>query len=56
VFLRAERGMLGAPPPLYPDAAALAARLPVRTVPGTNHYTIVFGADGAAAVAAALTA
>lgn len=59
VFLRAERGMLDQPQPLYPDPARLAATepgraVPVHTVPGTNHYTIVLDDLGATAVAAAL--
>lgn len=50
-FLRAERGLLDEPTPLYPE------RLPglaVHTVPDTNHYSILFGDAGATAVAAAL--
>jgi pimeloyl-ACP methyl ester carboxylesterase len=54
VLLRAEYGMLGAPPALYPDPAAFAGKLPVRTVDGTNHYTILLGDRGAAAIAAHL--
>lgn len=54
LFLRAEDGMLGAPPALYPDPAPIAARMPVRTIGGTNHYTVLLGARGAAAVAEAL--
>lgn len=54
LFLRAEYGMLGAPPPLYSDPAPIAARMPVRTIDGTNHYTILLGARGAAAVAETL--
>jgi pimeloyl-ACP methyl ester carboxylesterase len=53
VFLRAERGLLNEPVPLYPDQDAIA--LAVTTVPGTNHYSILFGDDGADAVAAALS-
>jgi lipase len=55
MFLRAERGLLDGPP-LYPEevvAAWLQGR-PVRearTVPDTNHYSILLGAPGAAAVA-----
>jgi pimeloyl-ACP methyl ester carboxylesterase len=52
VFLRAERGMFDEPRALYPDPAAIG--LTVTTVPGTNHYTILLGEDGARAVAAAL--
>ncbi|HEX6446842.1 MAG TPA: alpha/beta hydrolase [Streptosporangiales bacterium] len=54
-MLLAERGMLDEPVPLYPDPAPIAARIPVRTVPGTNHYTIVLSETGAAEVAATLT-
>ena len=53
VFLRAERGMFDQPEGLYPDPAAIG--LAVTTVPGTNHYTILLGEDGARAVAAALS-
>lgn len=53
VFLRAERGMFNQPEGLYPDPAAIG--LAVTTVPGTNHYTILLGEDGARAVAAALS-
>jgi lipase len=54
VFLRAETGMLAAPPALYPDPAPIEAVMPVHTVAGTNHYTILFGDAGAAAVAKAI--
>lgn len=54
VFLRAERGLLDEPTPLYPHPEEFADRVRVRTIPGTNHYTILFGADGARAVAAEL--
>jgi lipase len=53
-FLGAERGLLDEPPPLYPDLAPIAARMPARTILGTNHYSILFAESGAAAVAAAL--
>ena len=53
MFLRAERGMFDEPPGFYPDPAAIG--LSVSTVPGTNHYSILFGEDGARAVAAALS-
>jgi hypothetical protein len=57
VLLRAPAGMFGEPPGLYPDDLVAAARQYVRIdhdelVEGTNHYTIVLGARGAAAVAA----
>jgi lipase len=52
-FLRAERGLLDEPVPLYPDPAALD-RVAVRTIAGTNHYSILFSDTGAAAVAAEL--
>jgi lipase len=54
VFLRAERGLLDEPVPLYPHPEEFADRVRVRTIAGTNHYTILFGADGAHAVAAEL--
>lgn len=53
-FLRAERGLLDEPVPLYPDPAPIAAVLPVHTVAGSNHYTILLGEAGAAAVAETL--
>jgi hypothetical protein len=53
-FVRAERGMLDEPVPLYPDLDVLA-RLKVTTVPGTNHYSVLFDDAGVAAVAAALS-
>jgi len=53
VFLRAERGLFDEPTPLYPDPDALAG-VRVRTVPDSNHYTILFGANGVTAVADAL--
>ncbi len=54
VFLRAARGLLDQPTPLYPDPAAVAARLPVQTLPDTNHYTILLSEPGAGVIAAAL--
>lgn len=59
-LLRAELGMLGAPPPFLSDEPATewAARVPtltdLGTVPGTNHYTLVLSDRGADAVADAL--
>lgn len=50
-FIRAERGLLDEPTPLYPDEPA---DLDVRTVPGTNHYSILFGRDGTTAIEQAL--
>lgn len=52
-FLRAEAGMLGAPPPLYPAelVAAHPAVADLGAAPGTNHYTLVIGEKGAATVA-----
>jgi hypothetical protein len=44
--------MFDEPAALYPDPHAVG--LAVTTVPGTNHYTILLGEDGARAVAAAL--
>ncbi|HEX6968967.1 MAG TPA: alpha/beta hydrolase [Micromonosporaceae bacterium] len=58
VFLRAPRGLLNEPEPLYP--AGYATRwLPGVTeveVSDVNHYTITLGPVGAAAVAAAVRA
>jgi pimeloyl-ACP methyl ester carboxylesterase len=57
VFLCAPRGMVGDPHPMQPlaDVQAWAAADPERReaieVPDTNHYTIAWGAHGAAAVA-----
>lgn len=54
--LRAPRGLLNEPSGLYPPGYldAWAARLPalaVREIPDVNHYTIIMGEAGAAAVA-----
>ena len=54
-LLTAPAGMFGAPPPLIsPEAVAgWTGRVPAlrpQTVPGVNHYTIMFGKEGAAAV------
>ncbi len=59
VFLRAPRGLLDQPEGLYPEQAlsAWSGRLPHltgRTVPGVNHYTILFDRAAADAVAAEL--
>jgi DNA primase len=56
-LLRAPSGIFGEPPGLYPDDVVAATRHYVRidhdkVVEGTNHYSIVRGARGAAAVAA----
>ncbi|GAA2051454.1 hypothetical protein GCM10009839_68020 [Catenulispora yoronensis] len=61
VFLHAERGLLNEPVGLYPPAVVAAAELAgagvdVRFVPGTNHYSIVLGDRGIAAVAEAVRA
>lgn len=58
-FLRAERGLLDGPP-FYPDEAVgrwSDGRPVVRagTVADTNHYSLVLGDGGAAAVAEAVT-
>ncbi len=56
LVLRAPRGLLNEAAGLYPEGylEAWAADLPqltVREIPGVNHYTIIMGAAGAAAVA-----
>jgi len=59
VFLRAERGMMDEPDkPFYrPEyATGWFPGLTESTVDGTNHYTIVLGPAGAAAIAAAVRA
>ncbi|GAB2734930.1 alpha/beta fold hydrolase [Sinomonas soli] len=61
LLLRAERGLLGKLPPLYPAEVMDRVRqehpaIDVRDVPGTNHYTIVMTPDGAATVAGAVLA
>jgi pimeloyl-ACP methyl ester carboxylesterase len=56
VFLRAERGMFNEEKPLHPPGYA-QSWLPgtvESTVSGVNHYTIVIGPVGAAAVVAAV--
>jgi pimeloyl-ACP methyl ester carboxylesterase len=55
IVVRAETGLLAAPPALLP--AELADRYPQhdwRTVPGSNHYDVLIGEVGAAAVAGAI--
>jgi len=54
-MLRAPNGLMGTPPPLIADD--VVASLPQHrwvTVPDTNHYTILLGPIGAAAVADAV--
>jgi lipase len=58
-LLTAPAGMFGAPPPLIaPEAvAAWTGRVPAlrpQGVPDTNHYTIMFAKEGAAAVSQAI--
>jgi pimeloyl-ACP methyl ester carboxylesterase len=60
-LLRATRGLLNQPEPLLPDALVdpWRERLPqlsVETVDDTNHYTLMFGARGAARIVAAVRA
>ena len=61
LFLCAPRGMVDDPHPMQPlaDVQAWAGADPSRRkavqVPDTNHYTIAWGAHGAAAVAEAIT-
>lgn len=55
IVVRAETGLMATPPPLLP--LELIDRHPQhdwRTVAGTNHYDVLIGEDGAAAVADAL--
>jgi lipase len=59
-LLTAPAGFSGAPPGLYPAGyvAEWQERVPQlrsQLVPDTNHYTILFGKQGAAAVARAIT-
>ena len=60
-LLTAPAGMFGAPPPLIPHDAVQAwqERVPAlrpQVVPETNHYTILFDREGAAAVSQAIRA
>ncbi|HEV7709946.1 MAG TPA: alpha/beta hydrolase [Asanoa sp.] len=56
VFLRAERGMFDQPEGMIAPGAATRAfpGIAESDVPGTNHYTIVLAAKGAAEVAGAV--
>ncbi len=56
-IVRAPAGLQGAPPPLISDDVVeeLSGHR-WTTVPGTNHYTVLLGVDGASAVAAAIRA
>jgi pimeloyl-ACP methyl ester carboxylesterase len=54
-IVRAPNGLMGTPPPLISEeAVADANKHRWTTVPGTNHYTVLMGPVGAAAVANAL--
>jgi lipase len=58
-FLRAERGLLDAPPPFYPADLVSAwtetgPAVTVETVADANHYSLLLGEPGAAAVARAV--
>ena len=60
-FLHAERGLLNEPKGLYTPEVVAAAKLAdagvaVQFVPGTNHYSILLGDRGIAAVAEAVRA
>ncbi len=60
-FLRAERGLLDAPPPLYTEEVVArwstgSPPVDARTVPDSNHYSVLLGARGAAAISEAVTA
>ncbi|HSJ90741.1 MAG TPA: alpha/beta fold hydrolase [Ilumatobacter sp.] len=55
IVVRAETGLMATPPPLLPPE--LMERYPQhdwRTVPGSNHYDVLIGEDGAAAIARAI--
>ncbi|MFI5958387.1 alpha/beta hydrolase [Cryptosporangium sp. NPDC051539] len=54
VFLHAERGLLNESAALYADPAKYDDHLAVVRLPGSNHYTILFQPQYAAAVARAL--
>ncbi len=58
-FLRAERGLLDGDPFYSESAVARWVRecpvVEARPVPDTNHYSLLLGADGAAAVAGAVS-
>jgi lipase len=58
VFLRAQRGMLGDPTPLYPSeyAQRWLPGVVESTVDGVNHYTITLADTGAEAVIRAVRA
>jgi lipase len=60
-LLTAPAGLFGAPPPLIPHEVVEVWRervpaLRPQVVPETNHYTILFGREGAAAVSQAIRA
>ena len=60
-LLTAADGMFGTPPPLIPHDVVQAwqERVPAlrpQVVPGTNHYTILYDREGAAAVSQAIRA
>jgi hypothetical protein len=60
-LLTAPAGIFGAPPPLIPHDVVETwhGRVPAlrpQIVPGTNHYTILFDREGAAAVSQAIRA
>lgn len=55
VIVRAEFGLMGAPPPLIPqEAVDRFSQHDWRTIPGTNHYSVMFDPAAAEAIAAAL--
>ncbi len=54
-IVRAETGLMAAPPPLLPlELIEAFPQHDWRTVAGANHYTVLIGEDGAAAIAQAL--
>ncbi|GAB2792350.1 alpha/beta fold hydrolase [Amycolatopsis magusensis] len=54
ILVRAERGMLNQATPYYPDISAVETRIPVVTVPSSNHYSIVLEPEPAGVVASYL--
>lgn len=54
-IIRAETGLMAEPPPFVgPEWVARYPHHDWRSVPGSNHYTVLVGEEGAAAVAGAI--